>query len=50
MVGVGTWCLDHMKAIDKDYTFSRGLYTNGHFWKIFEIHDNYVKKSDWFKP
>ena len=50
MTGAATWCLEHTKAIDSEFQFCRSLYTNGHMWKAYEVHDNYVKKTDFFKP
>ena len=43
ITSVGLWCLGHMQNIDPDLQFWRALYTNGHQWKLFEIHDDYIK-------
>ena len=40
-----------MHVVDPDYTYCRGFYTNGHKWKLYEVHDKVmVKKTDWFEP
>lgn len=39
-----------MKQVDPDLNFARALYTNGHEWKLFEIHENFVKKTKFFVP
>ena len=42
--------MEHMKAVDPDWEFCRALYTNGHQWKLFEIHETFIKKTKFFKP
>ena len=33
-----------------EYNFVRGFHTNGHDWKLFEVHNTNVKKTKFFKP
>ena len=50
IVSTGLWCRAHMNYIDPDLTFWRALYTNGHQWSLYEIHDNFIKKTPFFEP
>ena len=50
IVSIGLWWREHMHNVDKDLKFWRALYTNGHQWRLFEIHDNFVKKTAFFTP
>lgn len=34
----------------KDFVYVRGMQTNGHDWKLFEVNDLYVKKTTFYKP
>lgn len=31
-----------------EYNYVRGFQTNGNSWKLFEVHDNMVKKTKFF--
>ncbi len=33
-----------------DVEYIKGLFTNGHDWALYEVHENYVKKTDFFRP
>ncbi len=51
-------CLFFIKEMQKqsNHTYSknsvyvRGLQTNGHDWKLFEVNDLFVKKTNFYKP
>jgi hypothetical protein len=34
----------------KDVEYVRAFQTNGHEWCLFEVHENYVKKTNFFSP
>lgn len=35
---------------NQDIEFVRAFHTNGHEWCLYEIHENYVKRTSFFKP
>ena len=49
-VSAGLWCLEHMSNIDPSIEYTRCLHTDGHRWKVYEIHRTHVKKSKFFVP
>ena len=50
VVSAGIWCLEHMNAIDPSIQYSRCLHTDGHRWKLYEVHKTHVKKTKFFTP
>ena len=49
-VSAGLWCLEHMSDIDPQIEYARVIHTNGHHWKLYEVHRSHVKKTKFFKP
>jgi hypothetical protein len=49
-VSAGYWCLEHMSQIDPSIEYARVLQTDGHSWKLFEVHRSHVKKTKFFSP
>ncbi len=58
-MGVASWALQmkknaeyytHGKPYDHPSHFSRVLITNGHMWRLLELHANHVKKSKFLMP
>jgi hypothetical protein len=39
-----------MSAIDPSIQYARCLHTDGHRWKLYEIHRTHVKKTKFFEP
>ena len=39
-----------MSAIDPEIQYVRSLHTDGHRWKLYEIHKTHVKKTKFFAP
>ena len=39
-----------MSAIDPTITYTRCLHTDGHRWKLYEIHKTHIKKTKFFTP
>lgn len=50
IIGTALWLLSHSKIPDADLQFIRLLHTNGHKWKLYEVHEQYVKKTKFFNP
>jgi len=50
VVSAGLWCLEHMSAIDPSIEYARCLHTDGHRWKVYEVHRTHVKKTKFFEP
>lgn len=50
IVSAGLWCLEHMNAIDPTIQYARCLHTDGHRWKLYEVHKTHVKKTKFFSP
>ena len=50
VISAGYWCLEHMSAIDPSIQYARCLHTDGHRWKLYEIHKTHVKKTKFFEP
>ena len=50
VISAGLWCLEHMSAIDPTIQYARCLHTDGHRWKLYEIHRTHVKKTKFFEP
>ena len=44
------WCLEHMSDIDPSIEYCRVIHTDGHNWKLYEVHRSHVKKTKFFKP
>lgn len=44
------WCLEHMSSIDPEIKYVRCVHTDGHRWKLYEIHRTHVKKTKFFVP
>jgi hypothetical protein len=42
--------INYAKNDSNDITFIRAIQTNGHDWCLLEIHDHYVKKTNYFRP
>lgn len=36
--------------ISPEYSYVRGFHTNGSDWKLFEVHERIIKKTDFFQP
>jgi len=49
-VSCGHWCIEHMNQIDPDIEYARVIHTDGHNWKLYEVHRSHVKKTKFFKP
>ena len=49
-VSAGLWCLEHMSQIDPQIEYARVIHTNGHHWKLYEVHRTHVKKTKFFRP
>ena len=49
-MSAGLWCLEHMQAIDPTITYVRCIHTDGHIWKLYEVHRTHVKKTKFFEP
>ena len=39
-----------MSNIDPQIEYARVIHTNGHHWKLYEIHRTHIKKTKFFKP
>ena len=39
-----------MSQVDPDIQYSRCLHTDGHRWKLYEVHRTHVKKTKFFSP
>lgn len=54
IVAIGYSLLTNCKLLKSDdgeeVQHIRALHTNGHDWALYEIHDNFVKKTNFFKP
>jgi hypothetical protein len=50
VVSAGLWSLEHMSAIDPSIQYARCLHTDGHKWKLYEVHRTHVKKTKFFSP
>ena len=50
VVSAGLWCLEHMSSIDPSIQYARCLHTDGHRWKLYEVHRTHVKKTKFFSP
>ena len=50
VVSAGLWCLEHMSSIDPSIQYARCLHTDGHRWKLYEVHRTHVKKTKFFAP
>ena len=49
-VSAGMWCLEQMNSIDPSILYTRCLHTDGHRWKLYEVHRTHVKKTKFFAP
>ena len=49
-VSAGLWSLEHMHDIDPSIQYARVIQTDGHNWKLYEVHHSHVKKTKFFKP
>ena len=49
-VSAGLWCLEHMNEKDPSIEYARVIQTDGHNWKLYEVHLSHVKKTKFFKP
>jgi hypothetical protein len=50
VVSAGLWCLEHMNSIDPTIEYVRCFHTDGHRWKLYEIHRTHIKKTKFFEP
>lgn len=50
VVSAGLWCLEHMSDVDPSIEYVRVLHTDGHRWKLYEVHRSHVKKTKFFEP
>ena len=50
IVSCGIWCLEHMSDVDPTIEYVRLLHTDGHRWKLYEVHRSHVKKTKFFEP
>ena len=49
IVSCGLWCLEHMSEVDPSIEYVRLLHTDGHRWKLYEVHHSHVKKTKFFE-
>jgi len=50
IVSCGSWCIEHMNDVDQSIDYVRAFHTDGHRWKLYEIHRSHVKKTKFFEP
>ena len=50
MIGILLALLNNCSLIDPSIDHVRGLFTNGHDWALFEVHKEYVKRTNFFRP
>ena len=50
IVSCGSWCLEHMNDVDPSIEYVRLIHTDGHRWKLYEVHRSHVKKTKFFEP
>ena len=50
IVSCGSWCIEHMNDVDPSIDYVRAFHTDGHRWKLYEIHRSHVKKTKFFEP
>lgn len=50
IVSCGLWCLEHMSDVDPSIEYVRLIHTDGHRWKLYEVHRSHVKKTKFFEP
>ena len=50
VVSCGMWCLEHMSDVDPSIEYVRLFHTDGHRWKLYEVHRSHVKKTKFFEP
>lgn len=50
IVSCGIWSLEHMSDVDPSIEYVRLLHTDGHRWKLYEVHRSHVKKTKFFEP
>lgn len=49
-ISAGLWCLEHMNDVDDSIKYCRVMQTDGHTWKLLEVHRSHVKKTKFFHP
>lgn len=50
IVSCGSWCIEHMNDVDPSIDYVRAFHTDGHRWKLYEVHRSHVKKTKFFEP
>jgi len=50
MIGVSLALLNISSMIDSSVSHVRSFFTNGHEWALYEIHKDFVKRTNFFKP
>lgn len=50
LVGTCLALLNHSMAVDSSIQHVRGFFTNGHEWALYEVHKEYVKRTNFFRP
>ena len=50
IASAGLWCLEQMNSIDPSIQYVRCLHTDGHRWKLYEVHRTHMKKTKFFEP
>jgi hypothetical protein len=43
------WCLEHMSDVDPSIEYARVIQTDGHRWRMFEVHRSHVKKTKFYE-
>lgn len=42
--------MEHMSDVDPNIEYARVIHTDGHCWKLYEVHRSHVKKTKFFEP
>lgn len=50
IASAGLWSLEQMSAVDPTIQYVRCLHTDGHRWKLYEVHKTHLKKTKFFEP
>jgi hypothetical protein len=50
IIGICLSLLNISNSLDSTVDHIRGFLTNGHEWSLFEVHKNYVKRTNFFLP
>ena len=50
MIGVSLAILNISAVIDPEVDHVRSFFTNGHEWALYEVHKDFVKRTNFFRP